>query len=822
MSAISYSNLLLQQQLKTRKIASTLTRSSLLQRTLLSLACCFVIFLLFFEYAGHKSVLALAQTTTYKSPVIKNEQYTSTNGDQLLTISTGLSTFQPITTTIATTTLPYNQSSSNQQQPKSLKFTLIAGKFWKFQIKSNSFTSHKEGELRLHKNVSLNNYIIDDESWFQYNPKQQLLFAWPNLYIKPGIYQFVLLPSGIDFEADSENTVNLDIAANIVVELIRPLYPSYSNDIEQYIDYKFSLDYLHRHSTYPLLLNQITAVFETLSSLQTTTINKNNNYKQSNEHQVNLNSSILQTTTTEQTKSSSSLLEKLKGLKPTNKLAEFLLINQTYSSDGEFFSLTWTTQPSLINNTITQIQDCRLGTITDIITKLSNISSGYQNGEDKYTLYYPLEATAALSTQAIVSTDRGQHLLKLNLNGPCRRSKVLDDLGIVTINSNSERSLNNTPTTIVPTFDVEDKENNNSIDSIVTSNKNNTQTSHPGLPEPEAIDSNTATVIQEPSTTIATTSTTTKTTPSSKESGTITIELISANLGTEDAAVNELVVDKVNKTTLEAQQVDKSRNSDSNNTNDVTTVETSTLSTDKLKELQTTKNQPQAKSFANFLDANDSPSTTSTSTQQAVPTTTVISTVTQFEQPSIILGSTTSATAPMQNTSFSTKMPDTNLSNNNNESTMSSVAITPTSSESSLNEDFLGILNNAMDYLVSIAVPASIIVGSILIFSILIALCHLFMKRKKSKQFQVRNRFKFRYGSERRGFLKNSSKPVILDADRKSLSCGGTPIHHQQVKNASNFNDKTNNKDPVTYLQMRPISSGDPIPTYSTTTPEQP
>jgi len=105
--------------------------------------------------------------------------------------------------------------------------------------------------------------------------------------------------------------------------------------------------------------------------------------------------------------------------------------------------------------------------------------------------------------------------------------------------------------------------------------------------------------------------------------------------------------------------------------------------------------------------------------------------------------------------------------------------ISPTASpqESSLNEDLIGILNDVTEYLVSVAVPVAIVVGSVLVVSILIAICNLCMKRKKSKQFEVGDRFKFRYGSERRHFLKNGSKPVILEADQKSLSIGGTPQH---------------------------------------------
>lgn len=129
---------------------------------------------------------------------------------------------------------------------------------------------------------------------------------------------------------------------------------------------------------------------------------------------------------------------------------------------------------------------------------------------------------------------------------------------------------------------------------------------------------------------------------------------------------------------------------------------------------------------------------------------------------------------------------------------------TTTLQETSINEDLMGILNEVTEYLVSVAVPASIIVGLILIASILIAIFSLCRKRRKSKQFEVGDRFKFRYGSERRQFLKNSSKPVILEADQKSLSMGGTPQHRVQAKS---------NESKGPYLKMTPIKTDSNNPT---------
>lgn len=107
-----------------------------------------------------------------------------------------------------------------------------------------------------------------------------------------------------------------------------------------------------------------------------------------------------------------------------------------------------------------------------------------------------------------------------------------------------------------------------------------------------------------------------------------------------------------------------------------------------------------------------------------------------------------------------------------------------------------------MDYLVSVAVPVSIIVGIILLISILIALCNLCIKKRKSRQFEVGNRFNFRYGSERKAFLNNSTKPVISDVDQGSISTIGTPKRQLFTPIKSSAGDKNTH-----YVQMSLLSS---------------
>lgn len=681
-------------------------------------------------------------------------------------------------------------NGTNQQQIKSLKFTLIAGKFWKFNIKTSSFSSssHKEGgttsELRLHKNISLNNYIIDDDNWFQYNHSSQQLFAWPNLYTKPGTYQYVLIPSSVDIEADSENVIHPDVVANIIVELIRPLYQGSSGDIDQLVDYKFSLEYLHRHPGYILLLNQIVSLFESITS-------------------PSKSSSILTATTTTPPSSGS----EARALK--SKLSEILLINSSFTPEGDFFSLTWSTQQTLITNgTITQINECRIADISELVTKLSSISSSYLSDANQNTILYPLRATTAISP-ALVSTDRGSHLLKLTLNDQCQKPRVFEELGIII-----------SPNKSITNIELDDIDNNKNFNDSINIVAPNLPQSTSSIQARSSSPLNASSDPQESGTAARTTTTTNSDANLSNEiivSSNSNLSIITNSSSTNPQKEQA----SLQPTTIVGTSTDTSSNTPTTTTTPVTTTSNKTLNsvilesttpvssdlpvvapdepsikvnTNTLRppedfspvvvvhppqQQQPTKIQPQAKSLANFLDD------IQLSSNIDKKTTT----------PSLIDYST------MSNTSITTT--DSPIVISTTIASLGALNIT-TGNESSLNEDFMGILNDAMDYLVSIAVPASIIIGAILIISILIALCHLSMKRRKSKEFELRNRFDFRYGSERRGFLKNSSKPVILEADRKSLSCGGTPTHQQQSKSKSADKSTNNNKN---YLRMQVIAT---------------
>jgi len=628
------------------------------------------------------------------------------------------------TTTTSKPTTQSNSSSYSAQQPKSFKFTLISGKFWKFNVKASSLTDQKEGELRLHKNLS-HSYLIDDDSWFQYNPKEQQLFAWPNLLVKPGTYHYVLLPSSVDIEADSENNIHPDIVASIVVELIRPLYPDSKSDYSTFIDHKFSLDYLHRHPAYPLLLQQIISIFDTLTR------------SNPSQHQQNMGLASNQTAVVP-----SVLLTQQKSSKLSNKLGEYLLINSSYSPDGELFSISWSTVPSLVNNTVTQISECRITTINDTVSRLSSSSSGYLKEGDKYIVHYPFETPSA-SSQALAQT--GNYSLTLTLYGPCQRSKLIMELGITSMGKNLD-----------PIPDIDDKENNMVESQAASLLKQNVVTDLPGLPTPEAIDSSTgmqtstapqfSSIVTHPPISVTTTAPIVSSSPPQDlQSTTQPSETRATSFGAYDPGSNQTA-----------------------NGTQMTSSEYTTTMQPQLKM------QSQAKSFVSFLDLDESK-----------PRDPVPSSVTEPRSPSNI-----------------TK--DIDLA-----ATNSSVSIVPTKStgslsESSLNEDFIGILNDVMEYLVSVAIPVSIIIGSILLISILIALCSLCVKRRKSKQFQVRNRFNFRYGSERRAFLKNSSKPVILDADQKSLSMGGTPQHRNKMTSGQQNKPKD---DDISYLPMQQLST---------------
>lgn len=658
------------------------------------------------------------------------------------TTASSVTTARPIITTNYSSPIPV---STSPHQPISYKFTLVAGKFWKFVIKSNSFPNYKEGELRLlHKNVSGGNYIVEDGEWFQYNPQQQQLFAWPGFYTKPGTYYFVLVPSKVDIEEDNENTVSQLIAANIVVELIRPLLSIPDSNLDQLIDHRFSLEYLHRHSTYPLV-QQIVSI---LLQIGGEAISKSNNSQ----------TLIQQNSPT--TVAPSTTGGFLKGQKLTNKLNDYLLIH--YSHEGDSFSLSWTTHPSLSNNTLTRISDCRVTTINETVSRLSRLKSGSQHGSEKFTLYYPIDASFE-SSQAIVPEERGNFSLKLTLHGPCQSAKHIEELGIAIINKtdgiitdadykeNNIEDLQSTQTSAITTSSPEpttiSSSTTPSLPAPGVTDAIAAQITTPNLTTPSAqeittlntsvvIPANITSVLLQTTTDLipnvdvisSTPATHTSTTVVSTQ-GTLLPDQLTAEVTRIDAAPTQIAVDVQNKTSLDKQ----------------------VKSEDPPVEQQQ-QPKPQTKSLdSTFLDSTDVAETAMSTTLAPRITTTVSS--------SVLLS---------------------NQSINSNSSTKD--ASVSTLNESSLNEDFMGIINEVMDYLVEFAVPVSIIIGLILLVCIFIALCNLCIKRKKTKEFEVKNRFSFRYGSERRAFLKNSSKPVILDVDQKSISMGGTPQHKSSKK----------------------------------------
>lgn len=746
------------------------------------------------------SVLTSPQTIRTTN---SNDQYpvttiTASNFD--LPVTTNQSTTSTSTTTATPTTSTISSGKGNTSsypyQPKSLKFTLISGKHWRFNIKANSFNSiHNEGELRLHKNVSINNYIIDDDGWFQYNPQQQQLFAWPNLFVQPGTYYFVLLPSGTDFEADSENAVkSLDVVANIIVELIRPLRTISIEHIDRNIDHKFSLDFLHRHQTYPLLLQQIVSVFDTIT--------------RPNQFQLALSTSSPTTTTASttttitsinntNTSNTAAVLAQQRNLKLANKLNEYLLISSTYSSDGEFFSLTWSVHPSLVNNTITTINECRIATINETVSKLSNLTSGYY--KEKYVIYYPIVAPF-VNSNAIVPTERGNNSLKLYLNGPCQREKIIQEL------ISSPRSASSMSSSPLST-NIDDKDNNISDSMETTTPKTlDTTTISSGLSALEAIDSSTASYTTAPTTTAISLETSLPQFPSPESSSqpppqtttsSTPVTFLLSQPTPSTTSLSEASQPLTQSENIETSSSSREILSSQEETNmNITRMEAQIIRSElpptstppppppQQQQVQQTKMQPQAKSFANYLESND------------VQT-----------QPNITMTSMIDTTENSNNASSNLIIIPSNATLTNN----SIENVTPTNSsiiETSINEDLIGILDDVMNYLVSVAVPASVIIGVILLLSILIALFSLCLKRRKSKQFQVRNRFDFKYSSERRGFLKSSSKPVILEADQKSLSLSGTPQHRPAKNNSKNNSQSSQSqKSPADYLPMHAFSS---------------
>lgn len=768
------------------------------------------------------------------------------------TPSTGSSAFPAVTVARSDMLASSGATSLSQKQQqtsttnttinltKSLKFTLIAGRYWKFQIKTNSFqSSHKEKELRLHRNVSTNNFIIDDDGWFQYDPQKQLLFAWPSLRVESKAYYFVLLPSGLDYEADGENIINsADVVANIVVELLPPLYVgTNSADIEQYIDHKFSLDYLHRHQTFPLLLSEVISIFETLS--------KDTNISTSVESTsvARISHTTTPAVTLQQAASTNSIQAAIKLNKHTkslNKLNEFLLIDLSATSDGELFSISWTTHHSLINNTVTYIEECRIGTINDTVTKLSSRSLSFPPVNDKFVISYSLEGPL-INTNTIIPTERGNYALSLTLNEPCRKRHIFEILGLTSVSdlfvklpidseegnpldSNIEKPKD-LPKQNSKFFARESAIPRNGSDNIpvkptplsptITSERDDEESHEQSLNFTPKTSSRPSTVFETAADDKLVQSITSDKSSNTHLEGTLRSDLRSISSGESvqgsspvvtqnpiSPAETNTAVHAVNPgTTFPPEPI-----SEATNVSTATSLETDRTHLTIPTELSKTpvssisnapgstlginlseqtsppprllKAQPSAKSFADFVDSQPSVGS-------------IVDQTTMSEPPSV-------ATAGGQSTDTLTTYNETNATYI--PSPVQTTTMIPTANlESSLNEDLIGILNEVTAYLVSVAIPVTIIIGSLLIVSIIIALCNLCMKRRKSKQFEVGDRFKFRYGSERRQFLKNRSKPVILEADRKSLSMGGTPQHRPFMT--------PNDAKPMEYQKMTPVKT---------------
>lgn len=680
------------------------------------------------------------------------------------------------------------QQPSTQRLPKSYKFTLTAGKLWRFTFTTKSYPTTKGTELRLHKNLSINNYLIDDDGWFQYDHQLQQLYAWPSLEVRPGTYHYVLLPSGLDLEAEGENTINSEVVANIVVELIRPIYGATKSDIEQLIDHKFSLNFLHRQGAYTLLLHQVVAVFNSLSKPGSAA--RNDSFLKLQD--------ILPTTTINPSSPPTissivpSNVQNQKNWRPSDKLNEYLLLSSTYSSDGEYFSLTWTTNTSPKSNTISLLNDCRFSIINETVSRFSFNPPNIEDSEDddKYTISIKIDPSR-LNSQAIIPTKRGNFALKLTLKGPCRRDKIIESLGSI-----SSARLPKLQSEKLTEFSKDSS--TTSPDTIFNRTNNNlspaSYTRLPGLPVPEAIDSTTAT------------HTHTINTLQSRSISNSSDIIISSSTTESPKTTTSYLISASSPTVLPKQADSKpeiNRRSDDKNSSSTS----STIMAHPTSNETYTKQAPQAKSFASYLDLNESISNTN-ATIMSPDSTISTSNQTQDTHPVQVvpyIEATTSSTPYDDGAlieSNAPKLPDILRSN------ISSIPLN--SQDRGLTDDFLDVLSDIMDHLIAVAVPVSVVIGAVLLISIIIALCNLRHKKKKARQFGVNDRFSFRYNSERRAFLKSSSKPVILEADQKSISLCGTPVRKVNPMTPTRQGDKQSSKtekNDIVYLAMQPIAS---------------
>lgn len=852
---------------------------------------------------------------------------------------------------------------SNQQLnqfPKYYKFTLISGKFWKFSEKPNVFSDFSEVELRLHKNIS-NSYVIDDDNWFQFDQQQQIFYAWPSFLTKPGLYYFVLNPSGLDLDADSENNP-VPFVASLVVDLQRPRFRlnnssqslSVRSDeeiVNDLFDHKFSLDNLSRQYSISLFLDQLIGIFNSLT--RATSKHSTTTSSTTQDQAAILSKIITQTTPISIATSSSSTPFGQKNSKLSHaKLSEYLLIDSRYSSDEEYFSITWSSHTSLIKNTLNNVHECQLQNIKEIISTFAQLSSGYTN-TSKFIIHYPIDPTL-LKTNALVPTKRGDFELKLHLNSACQKEKIIQELGLDLTAHNNFRTVFINDTTIVRPTIVPQTARSTTVSTLDNLHlaRNNThhnidnnviidQASHnssarnrlksTSIDKNQIVDSSLRSS-ESREVGISLTHNRDKSYPRNKSQihdpeneervqyakrtpsaiSTSSYTLIKPTpVGPINSSPENITIANIPKRnsvdiTNSLQTIDRPQPRPSysfNSTELITTTEPvinralsfneislnnansthystirSTASVAKQTSIEpkflipttespnstrsststsiTTTARPQTKSFAKFVDSFDtangdvkvttgqnpvshtitnhhqvtitkpttlipmsSDSTHSTTisprTTNLLSTTTAMSPNTQNNMNVSTLFVNTPAynqsTTPLRPYSFIDGTPTTTIPTNKLYSSNNDLLITTTTSpttihEPTLNDEFIDILKDIMEYLASIAVPLVFILGIILVVSIIIAFCSLQHKKRKSRQFKVVDRFNFRYGSERRAFLKNRSKPVILEADQKSLSMGSvTPLHVPKIKGLPMNSTSINS-----YLNQNGKSNGKP------------
>lgn len=678
---------------------------------------------------------------------------------------------------------------SIKPQAKVFKFTLIAGRYWKFILKPNTLASiTNNSELRLHRKLSDTSYVIDDDGWFQFNPHLLQLVGWPSLITPSGVYEYCLLPAALDVESETtdSNIVNNEVVASIVVQLIKPIFFQYK-DIDKLVDHKFSLDYLHRHASYPVLLNQVIAIFDIIVSQPP--LDNNQAQNASSQHTTSSGHRVARRALPGASLAFNSTAS-AKYAPPTNKLAECLLIDAAPTKDGSLFSFTWSTHPSLINGTIIPILDCRLKTILDTVSKISSLKTGALRtaNDASISLQYTIDVKK-LNSSSIVPTERGNYSLKLVLNSACKARQYIEELLKLSPSARSdsstvldaENSINSvfesengkenlaTPitTTIQPTYSSAlyttalPLDPNSTllaaplnVDSGIERNRRPERLGPDFTSESRALLDSRTQILN--SSTVLPTTTQFETLYSGQENKTFVFV-------TEAPKQNRAVPDPVTFAQQSPQTTtDQTYLINQHVSSSPTALPTSTL-----------RVSPQPKSFVSeYLETVTRPPENMSSLAVTIA----------------IVNSTTAA--PSINSTYADE--DTKVSG----------------SEQKSEKDLTDFLNSVVEDLTLYAVPVAMVVGAVLVLSIMIALLSLCVKKRKASKLRPTSRFDFRYGSERRAFIKNSSKPVILEADKKSLSMGGTP-QHRAYRSMTNtpVKHKTGSGDNEVTMPLNKISN---------------